>query len=295
VKELYELFCRCLPFAVREEAHARALLSAEENRVFTQWNEEGKLIGAAVVHKNNILLLCVEEACRGQGIGSQLLEKAEAHIRAAGFDSITVGAGEDYLVPGVPGRSPAVKGDGLPAAAGERLGDGAVTFFEKRGYTNSWGCCCFDMRMDMADFILLSPMESVIFRWAEKKDMPGVLACTDDACEEFTRYYRNEALYTGESSQRVLIAEENGSVVGTLIVSFETEAPGLGSVGCTTVRSDRQGNGIATHMVNAGTQMLKKAGLQNAFLGYTYTGLDKMYGASGYHICCHYFMAQKTL
>ena len=86
-----------------------------------------------MVHKNNILLLGVEEACRRQGIGSRLLEKAEAHIRSAGFDSITVGAGEDYLVPGVPCCSPAVKSDSLPAAAAEHLGDNAVTFFEKRG------------------------------------------------------------------------------------------------------------------------------------------------------------------
>ena len=75
MRELYELFCRCLPFAVREEAHARALLAAEENTVLTERDGNGKLIGAAVAHKNNILLLCVEEACRGQGIGSRLLER----------------------------------------------------------------------------------------------------------------------------------------------------------------------------------------------------------------------------
>jgi len=52
---------------------------------------------------------------------------------------------------------------------------------------------------------------------------------------------------------------------------------------------------IGVNMVIMGTKYLKSRGLKNAFLGYTYSGLDKMYGYAGYRICIYYFMAQKKL
>ena len=48
-------------------------------------------------------------------------------------------------------------------------------------------------------------------------------------------------------------------------------------------------------MVLAGTRSLRDAGLERAFLGYTYSGLERLYGRAGYRICAYYFMAQKRL
>ena len=36
-------------------------------------------------------------------------------------------------------------------------------------------------------------------------------------------------------------------------------------------------------------------GLTKASLSYTYSNLDALYGASGYHISTYYFMGEKTL
>ncbi len=295
MSELFALFKRNLPFCVREDDHARRLLDAAENVVTEKRNAAGELIGAAVVHKNNILLLCVDAPYRGQGMGSELLKEAEQKIKAAGYATVTVGAGEDYLLPGVPSGTPVVREDLQPDEAYAGLDDAAVRFFRKRGYENDWDCNCFDMRMELKDFTAVPQCGAAVFRWAEPADKPGVLHCTDEAFDEFTEYYKDDALYTENDRERVLIAERDGEVVGTLLVSFGLEGPGLGSVGCTTVRPDARGKGIATNMVVAGTQKLKEAGLSQAFLGYTYTGLDKMYGVAGYKICCYYFMAKKTL
>ena len=70
--------------------------------------------------------------------------------------------------------------------------------------------------------------------------------------------------------QRVLIAIKNGKIVGTLIVSAETEAEGVGNVGCTCVASNETHQGIATNMVKLGT-------------------------ASGYEISTYYFMGEKVI
>ncbi|MBQ3027606.1 MAG: GNAT family N-acetyltransferase, partial [Lachnospiraceae bacterium] len=99
----------------------------------------------------------------------------------------------------------------------------------------------------------------------------------------------------GKQNPKVLIATDGEEVVGTLIVSLETEGAGLGSVGCTTVKPSHQGRHIGVNMVTVGTKYLKDAGMREAYLGYTYTGLDHMYGYSGYKVCIYYMMAKKTL
>ena len=79
------------------------------------------------------------------------------------------------------------------------------------------------------------------------------------------------------------------------MVCLETEGCGLGSVGCTAVHESWQGRKIATDLVIRGTHTLRDCGMESAYLGYTYTGLDKLYGTAGYRICCYYMMAKKSL
>ena len=95
--------------------------------------------------------------------------------------------------------------------------------------------------------------------------------------------------------QRVLVAIKNGKIVGTLIVSAETEAEGVGNVGCTCVASNETHQGIATNMVKLGTRYLKDIGLKEASLSYTYSDLDVLYGASGYEISTYYFMGENVI
>jgi len=101
---LYALFKRNFPFAMREEETALRILSDPENRIFIHKDASGTIVGAAVVHKNNVLLLCVDEPLRHRGIGSELLKEAERHVKNKGYTEISIGAGDDYLMPGVPVR-----------------------------------------------------------------------------------------------------------------------------------------------------------------------------------------------
>ncbi len=300
LEELVALFRRNFPFTVRGEDTVRDILGNENCNIIEKRNDENRLIGAVVTHNSTILMLCVDKEYRNRGIGSELLMAAENAIKEACYTEVTVGAGFDYLTPGVPTSKRYA--DAVNERLYEELDETESAFFEKRGYAHSWDCNCFDMRFPLTEFVknehsVGDTVDGICYRFATKEDMEEVFSCTDDAYDEFTIYYKNEALYLGDGEQnpKVLIATDGDEVVGTLIVNLETEGAGIGSVGCTTVKSSHQGRHIGVNMVIIGTKYLKDAGMKEAYLGYTYSGLDHMYGYAGYKICNYYMMAKKCL
>lgn len=300
VETLLSIFTACFPTAVRSPNYVRSVLSAPDNVVFTH-REQDAVVGALVLHKNTVYMLGVLPAYRNRGIGSQLLTQAEDAVRQAGYDTIVVGVGDEYLLPGVPTSQMLYEEPLQPACLDPGLDTHGVTFFAHRGYVHSWeDSNCFDMRFPLRDLPDdIEPVGAVVdgvqYRFATPADMPAVLACTEEAYPEFTPYYTHKSAYEPDTQERVFVAWEQDRVVGTLLVGTETEGAGRGSVGCTTVLTAARGRHIGVNMVRIGTRYLRDAGLQEAFLGYTYSGLDKMYGYAGYRICVYYMMAQKKL
>ena len=293
----YEIFRRNFPFIVRENAEARRILQNPDNLFFDEYDRE-ELIGTAVVHKNTILLLCVDEPYRKHGIGTRLLLAAERAVRESGYQSVSVGVGESYLMPGIP-----MAEQPFPQQLGEEqiydsVSNSAYEFFTKRGYRHMWQGNCFDMRVNLAQTEFdefPDTIDGISYRFANSDDLPQIIACTDAGEQGFTRYYQNPALYEKDSASKVLIATSGHEVCGALMVNRETEAKDLGSVGCTVVAPPYRGRHIAVHLTQIGTRYLKSLGLKDGYLGYTYSGLDKLYGYAGYKICIYYAMAEKSL
>lgn len=297
-QELYELYKRNFPFIVREKETVLRILQNEGNTFIEQRDEQNKLIGISVVNQNTVLLLCVDAEHRNKGIGTKLLAMSEDAVRAGGYDKIVIGNGFDYIMPGVPTSKRYVDAENEELYPG--LDETASDFFAKRGYTHSWQCNCFDMRFPLSRFErdtyhVGDTVEGITYRFAVIDDLEEICACTDDACPEFTQYYRSESLYTAGNDTRVLIAVSDGQVVGTLIVGVEDAGKHLGSVGCTTVKRAYQGRHIAVNLVAIGTKHLRDIGFEEAYLSYTYSGLDHMYGYAGYKICIYFMMAEKEL
>lgn len=299
--ELLALLRRCIPFIVREDDTALRILAQPDNHIIRRRAEDGALIAAAVVHGCNIYMLCVDPAHRRRGIGGALLRECEEYIRAHGGDRVTIGADSEYLTPGVPVRTPPYAQALMPAQLYGDVTDDAWAMLLRRGYVHSWGDCnCFDMRVDAGDVPAFDgsigdELNGLRYRWAEPGDLPAVTVCTDAAQQSFTRYYADPALYSGAGRRRALIAERDGRVCGVLMVCRETEGPDRGSVGCTAVHPDWQGQGIAKRLVLLGTRHLCMSGMRECFLGYTYSGLDVLYGRAGYRICVYYAMARRQL
>ena len=281
MQELLELYHRNFSNNIRNEETVKDILSNPENHIIER-RIDNKLIGVSIINKNTVLMLCVDEEYRHKGIGTKLLNQSEKYILEQGYDKVNVGAGYDYLMPGVP------------------INEANISFFERRFYTHSWGNDeCFDMDMELKDTIcdynLDDTVNGIRYRLATINDLEEIKKCTDDAQDSFTKYYMNTKLYDTNNDQIVLVAEDNGEICGTLIISKEIEAPNMGSVGCTTTKHNHQGRGIATTMVQIGTKYLRDLGYKYGHLGYTYTGLDKMYGKAGYKVSTKYFMAEKPL
>lgn len=281
MQELLDLYHRNFPNIIRSEVIVKEILSHKDNHIIEE-RIDNKLVGASVINNSTVLMLCVDKEYRNKGIGTRLLNKSEKYILDQGYNKVNVGVGFDYLMPGVP------------------ITDDNLNFFERRFYTHSWGKDeCFDMDMELKDTVcdynLGDTVNGIKYRLASINDMQGIKECTDDACKEFTEYYMDTKLYDMNNDQIVLVAEDNNEICGTLIISKETEALNTGSVGCTTTKTNHQGRGIATTMVQIGTKYLKDLGYKYGHLGYTYTGLDKMYGKAGYKVSIKYFMAEKPL
>ena len=148
--ELFSLYKRNFPFIIKDDESVKQILSHKSNVIIEKRNGNGKLIGAAVVNRSTIIMLCVDKEYRGQGIGSALLTEAEEVVKKAGRKSINVGVGFNYLMPGVPTSKhyyPSVN---------ERLSDGveanASEFFEKRGYFHDNDADIFDMLFPLSEF-----------------------------------------------------------------------------------------------------------------------------------------------
>lgn len=299
-KELFEIFKRNFPFIVREDKTVIKLLSNPKNKIFEKKNEEGTLIGVSVINKKSIYLMCVDKKYRNQGIGTELLKESENYVLENGYNNIQVGAGDDYLMPGIPTSIKPFEEKLKPDKIYHEVTNEASSFFEKRGYIHSWKeANCFDMRVDLetmefSEISIGDTMNGIHYRWATVEDIPKVMECIDDAEKSFSQYYKEETIYEN-GRQGVLIGTCNGDVCGTLIVGIEAEEKGIGSVGCTAVAHKYRGKHIGVNIVILGTKHLKEMGLKNGYLSYTYSGLDRMYGYAGYKICIYYNMATKDL
>ena len=298
-ESLYALFKRNFPYVRREEETARDILSNPENQLFFHKDNAGNLVGAAVVHKNTLLLLCVDAPFRNTGVGSKLLAEAETYVKSKGYKTITIGVGDIYLCPGVPVKEMPFEEEISNIALHPQLPENNASYFIKRGYRHAWNDCnCFDMHMPFTPELLsIHPPETpgIEYRFANQSDLCSILDCTNAAEEEFSKYYEESESYAPDSHDKVLIALDGEKVVGTLMVDQETEGEGVGSIGCTIVHPAYQGRKIASSMIIRGAKHLYKSGMKEGFLGYTYSGLDKLYGKAGYKVCAFYFMAEKSL
>jgi ribosomal protein S18 acetylase RimI-like enzyme len=272
---IYGLFKNTLPDIIRNEETVREILNDSRKRIITR-NEGEQLAGVSVVGGNVIYLLCVDAGFQRKGIGTSLLRQSEEYIASQGFNKVKLGAGDNYIMPGVP------------------MNRNAHEFFKRHGYVHAWGGSgCFDMSRDLTGNVFCEQyvgdtIDGVEYRWATEGDMGQIIRCVADAEENFVQYYKSD-------DTPVIVAVKDGEVVGTLMVGVDGEGEGIGSVGCTTTMKKYRGRGIATNMVRLGTKHLREAGLPKAFLGYTYTEIVNMYGRAGYEICMEYFMGEKEL
>lgn len=281
INEIFKLYQKNLPNVIRREGAVLNVLKDKNNHII-DCRDGGKLVGVSVINENTIYLLCVDKSSQNKGIGTKLLLESEAYIKSKGFANVILGAGKDYIMPGVPKN------------------DGAHGFFMKFGYTHSWGDNgCIDMHQALNgftwnDYVIGDMIKEIRYRWADENDYENTLKCVLDAEESFASYYQDEVIYKHNSTTPVLIAEKNNEVFGAVMVNFEDGlSDKSGTLDCLVTAQEHRGKGIATTLTTLGTKHLKDIGMQNVYLCYTYTDIASMYRRIGYEVCMEYFMGEK--
>lgn len=297
--EVFEIYKRNFPFNIREKEIVLETLGNKNNSIIEQRNKQGNLIAVSVVNNSVVLLLCVDKEYRNRGIASKLLRESESIIINKGYNKIIIGTSPDYIMPGVPLAKSYYKTENEELS--QDISNNAADFFSKRGYVHSCNCDFFDMKVLLDNFVrdgynIGDTIKNVTYKWAAEEDIEGICQCTDDAYQDFTKYYKDKGLYNNSNKDiGVLIAVCDGIIAGTLIVKTGYINKDIGGFGCLTVRHAFQGKYIAVNLITVGTKYLKSIGLKEAFIGYTYSGLDHLYGYAGYKIWVYYMMAEKEI
>ena len=284
IDDIALLYEKTLPDILSGDEAVRRVLSDEENH-FIFRKENDKLIGVSVINEGTIYLLLVDVSYQGRAVGTSLLKESEEFIKSKGTTKITLGAGKDYIVPGVP------------------MNNNAHLFFKKHGYHHSWGSeKCIDLCMNLSDY---SPcggtygtsgngdiIDGNLYRKAEEKDIEEIIRCCGE--DDFRFHYSNKELYKPGSRDFVLIAQRSGEILGAVMVGVESDEKSIGYAGSIITAQKHRKKGIATNLMKLATNHLKDMGLYKAWLSYTYSAIAGMYEKLGYEICMEYFMGEKT-
>jgi len=98
--EIFSLYKNCFSYYSQNDTIVNKIIANPNNHILTYLVNQ-KIVGVSVINKNVIYLLCVDKNYRNRGIGNKLLEDSEKYIHIEGYNEVLIGAGEDYIFPGI--------------------------------------------------------------------------------------------------------------------------------------------------------------------------------------------------
>jgi GNAT superfamily N-acetyltransferase len=264
-KQLLDLYNRCVPESYRVTGEAFDGLT-DGGELFTRCDGDA-LIGFALLRQSSLTLLCVDEAYRRRGIGSDLLKQAEDWAGSHGKKRLILGHGSDYVIPGVPTE------------------EGAHRFFEKRGYACTG--YTYDMTLTLPPEITVPIPDGVTFDVQPVND--EILAAVEAVEKSWLGVYKS-------TPEDVLLAKLNGIIAGFCIPAgwtrFDPDRD-AGSVSCVGVLPEYRNRGIGLAMVSEALRYLTDNGCTRAEL--LYTSIPHWYGKLGFVPFHRLWMGEKRL
>lgn len=216
-----------------EKCFAAGVAGAPSARVF---EENGAIVGASVTCGRYLRILIVDREARGRGIGTALVEDAEAR-------DATVIAAEpgNYFTPGV------------------LMSDDTVrAFFHKRGYIETRWTYNLDAPLDdvYATDVAYRPSHAEADR---------VLTFVERTFGHIWRFEVSKAFERDEPS--IFIVEEEGEIAG--FAAHDLNNRGLGFFGPTGVAETWRGRGIGCALLQASLADLRRLGYARAVIPWT--------------------------
>ncbi|TNJ61366.1 GNAT family N-acetyltransferase [Paenibacillus hemerocallicola] len=238
-----------------------------------------------------IQMLIVDREARGQGIGGQLLARAESALRESGVRSVVLG--NDFhrrLFPGIPAENPDSR-----------------RWLEKRGYAGSE--LTYDLLNEYgeADVVEMPRADGVTFRLARPDDREELLVfmkrCFPGRWEYQTRQYWELG---GTGREFVVLERHGGEIIGFCRLNdaqspllaqniywaplFAEELGGIGPLG---IDERFRGQRYGLSIVQAAVAVLRERGIGRIVIDTT-PYLD-FYGKLGYRAWKSYWRLQREL
>ena len=232
-----------------------------------------------------ISVLMVDPQHQRQGVGTALLADTLEQMQQRGVKEVHVGSGVgSYIWPGIPKNIP-----------------GALGFFQRHGfevYEDS-----VDMGLPLTSWrdaptsIHAKLPSSVKVHSAKAEHTHELIAMVKDNFAQWLDGY--QALLENQQFDRILLASQQGRIVGVTMVEPDTCMwkglfPGpVGSLSALGVAESARSQGIGLALAARATDMLREQGMAWAYLGWTW--LVDWYGQIGYKTWRTYAMAKRAL
>ena len=239
-------------------------------------------------HRGWIDAVAVAPTVQGRGIGSALLDWAEAWIGEQGARRVDLGGSFRPFFPG------------LPTTLGTR------PFFEQRGYTFEYET--WDVARDLSvgpEVRLYAPVRRENFRPAEAADVPALREFLIRTFPGRWRYEVEAFLGEGGNPADIVILKLEERVEGFCWVTFEDSHRPLerfymhrwprpwGQLGPIGVSEACRGQGWGGRLLQAGLVYLQEQGVRGCVIDWT--GLLDFYGKFGFEPYHHYDVLFKSL
>ena len=211
----------------------------------------------------SVAAVVVHPAWQRQGLGSELLARAEASLSAVGVTQVNAGAGWDHFFPGPP------------------VG-GALDFFAAQGYElGSWE---YDVARDLAGFVLPAAAAALAAAGVVGPVRSGeVPAVRRFLAREFPGRWAAQAdVVMAAAPGDVVVARDGGEVVG-FAVTYRSAGPvigpsvywapalgdpagGLGPIG---VAASHRGRGLGLALLAVGVDHVRGSGARHMAIDWT--------------------------
>lgn len=268
---LHQIFRKCfLQFELTEKTFKR-LANTDNIHVITH-EENGEIVGFALVEKVALRLICVLPEHQGKGIGTTLLSQAEIYIKSNGGSEILTGGASSELLIGAP--------------------ENTVDFFKKRGFEVIGSCD--EMDIDIQTFNSesydLAVPEMCSFGWFEG-DFDELKTAVSKVDEEWVQYFSPES--------KVFCGYYNNEIASFCIVEYDstcilsTATSKVGVIGCVGTVPEFRRKSIGLKMVALATDDLRENGCDSCFIHYT--GVADWYAKLGYKTFLKLYFMKKDI
>jgi ribosomal protein S18 acetylase RimI-like enzyme len=247
---------------------------------------------ARFANRGGIGALCVHPDVQRRGLGTQLLDAAEAHLRAHGSALSTLYF-PHHLLPGIPAECEA-----------------AIALFRRRGYTGFNECV--DLWRDLADFQIPSKARAAIeanpnveLRPAREDEKEALISMVEREFPGGWPYSTRGHFVRGGAASDIIIASENNEVIGfchTANFNSPWLLPGTywhpilgsryGGLGPIGIAKEHRKRGLGLALCAVAVEDLKRRGVGQ--MAIDWTTLIAFYEQLGFSVWKRYLLASKA-